>query len=143
MKALNPVIISGREVLPLVEGGKGISVSNGESSGPWAQSGGVGTFSGVSADSYDADGHLVFQVSTGPTLGRRREAPVDYARRGGIAPARFAHEIAGGGGRIHLNVIWEMAASERVLQGVLEGAKGLIHGVTCGAGMPYRIAEIC
>jgi len=26
---------------------------------------------------------------------------------------------------------------------VLEGAKGLIHGVTCGAGMPYRIAEIC
>src|SRR5438309_3884615 len=36
-----------------------------------------------------------------------------------------------------------MAAAERVLHGVLEGAKGLIHGVTCGAGMPYRIAEIC
>src|SRR5438309_2055530 len=35
-----------------------------------------------------------------------------------------------------------MAAAERVLHGVLEGAKGLIHGVTCGAGMPYRIAEI-
>ena len=46
-------------------------------------------------------------------------------------------------GRIHMNVLWEMAASERVLHGVLEGAKGLIHGVTCGAGMPYRIAEIC
>jgi hypothetical protein len=30
-----------------------------------------------------------------------------------------------------------------VLCGVLDGAKGLIHGVTCGAGMPYRIAEIC
>jgi nitronate monooxygenase len=29
------------------------------------------------------------------------------------------------------------------LHGVLEGARGLIHGVTCGAGMPYRIAEIC
>jgi nitronate monooxygenase len=29
-----------------------------------------------------------------------------------------------------------------VLHGVLEGARGLIHGVTCGAGMPYRIAEI-
>src|SRR5678815_3040923 len=36
-----------------------------------------------------------------------------------------------------------MAASQRVLHGVLEGAKGLIHGVTCGAGMPYKIAEIC
>ncbi|HZT18832.1 MAG TPA: nitronate monooxygenase, partial [Dongiaceae bacterium] len=47
MKALNPILISGREVLPLVEGGKGISVSNGESSGPWAACQGVGTFSGV------------------------------------------------------------------------------------------------
>ena len=37
--------MSGREVLPLVEGGKGISVSNGESSGAWALAGGVGTFS--------------------------------------------------------------------------------------------------
>jgi NAD(P)H-dependent flavin oxidoreductase YrpB (nitropropane dioxygenase family) len=36
-----------------------------------------------------------------------------------------------------------MGSCERVLQGVLEGAKGLIHGVTCGAGMPYRLAEIC
>jgi NAD(P)H-dependent flavin oxidoreductase YrpB (nitropropane dioxygenase family) len=35
-----------------------------------------------------------------------------------------------------------MGACERVLQGVLEGAKGLVHGITCGAGMPYRLAEI-
>ena len=42
-----------------------------------------------------------------------------------------------------MNVLWEMGSCERVLQGVLEGAKGLIHGVTCGAGMPYRLAEIC
>src|SRR5262245_4497405 len=143
MKALNPVIISGREVLPLVEGGKGISVSNGESSGPWAQSGGVGTFSGVNADSYDAAGTLIPQVYRGRTRRERHEELVDYAIRGGIQQARIAHEISGGNGRIHMNVLWEMAASERVLHGVLEGAKGLIHGVTCGAGMPYRIAEIC
>jgi hypothetical protein len=42
-----------------------------------------------------------------------------------------------------MNVLWEMGGSEQVLHGVLEGAKGLINGVTCGAGMPYRIAEIC
>ena len=48
-----------------------------------------------------------------------------------------------GQGRIHMNVLWEMAAAERILHGVLEGARGLINGVTCGAGMPYRIAEIC
>lgn len=41
-----------------------------------------------------------------------------------------------------MNVLWEMGGAIRVLEGVLEGAKGLIHGVTCGAGMPYRIAQI-
>ena len=53
MKPLKSLIISGREVLPLVEGGKGIAISNGESSGAWAATGGVGTFSGVNADSFD------------------------------------------------------------------------------------------
>jgi nitronate monooxygenase len=56
VRQLIPLMISGREVLPLVEGGKGISVSNGESSGAWAASGAVGTFSGVNADSFDASG---------------------------------------------------------------------------------------
>ncbi|MEX2008899.1 MAG: nitronate monooxygenase [Dongiaceae bacterium] len=143
MKPLIPLVISGREVLPLVEGGKGISISNGESSGAWAASGGVGTFSGVNADSFDADGRLIEQVYHGKTRRQRHEELVDFAIRGGVYQARVAHEAAGGQGRIHINVLWEMAASERVLHGVLEGAKGLIHGVTCGAGMPYRIAEIC
>ena len=42
-----------------------------------------------------------------------------------------------------MNVLWEMAAAETILHRTLEAAKGIIHGVTCGAGMPYRIAEIC
>ena len=65
MKALNSIRISGTEVLPLVEGGKGIAVSNGESSGAWAATGGVGTFSGVNADSYDEDGNIIPVVYQG------------------------------------------------------------------------------
>ncbi len=143
MKPLQTILISGKEVLPIVEGGKGISISNGESSGAWAAAGGVGTFSGVNADSYDGEGRAIPQTYHGRTRRERHEELVDYAVRGGLAQARIAHEMSGGKGRIHMNVLWEMAASERVLHGVLEGAKGLIHGVTCGAGMPYRIAEIC
>jgi len=143
VKPLNPLVISGREVLPLVEGGKGISVSNGESSGAWAATGGVGTFSGVNADSYGEDGQLIAQLYHGRTRRERHEELVAYAIAGGIQQARVAHERGNGEGRIHMNVLWEMAAAERVLHGVLEGAKGLIHGVTCGAGMPYKIAEIC
>lgn len=127
---------------PLVEGGKGIAVSNGESSGAWAATGGVGTFSGVNADAYDECGNLIPVVYQGRTRRDRHEELLAYAIQGGIAQARIAHDMSGGEGRIHMNVLWEMAGAERVLHGVLAGARGLIHGVTCGAGMPYRIAQI-
>lgn len=142
MKALNGLRISGKEVLPLIEGGKGISVSNGESSGSWASAGGVGTFSGVNADSYGDDGELVQQVYKGRTRRERHDELIKYAIAGGVAQARMAHEIAGGQGRIHMNVLWEMAAAETILHGVLEQTKGLVHGITCGAGMPYKVSEI-
>jgi NAD(P)H-dependent flavin oxidoreductase YrpB (nitropropane dioxygenase family) len=134
--------MSGREVLPLVEGGKGISVSNGESSGAWAAAGGVGTFSGVNADARDLQGNLIPQIYGGRTRRERHEELIAFAIRGAVTQARVAWEQASGKGRIHMNILWEMAAAERILNAVLEGAKGLIHGVTCGAGMPYRIAEI-
>src|SRR3954469_6079988 len=142
VKPLNPLVISGCEVLPLVEGGKGISVSNGESSGAWAAAGGVGTFSGVNADSFDDNGNVIEQVYRGKTRRERHEELIGYSIAGGITQARIAHEVSGGQGRIHMNVLWEMGAAERILHGILEGAKGLIHGVTCGAGMPYKVAEI-
>ena len=137
-----PLVISGKEVAPLVEGGKGIAVSNGESSGAWAATGGVGTFSGVNADSYDENGKRIPVTYHGRTRRDRHEELLAYAIQGGIAQARIAHDMAGGEGRIHMNVLWEMAGAERVLHGVLGGARGLIHGVTCGAGMPYKIAQI-
>jgi nitronate monooxygenase len=139
---LPPLVISGKEVAPLVEGGKGIAVSNGESSGAWAAAGGVGTFSGVNADSYDENGKLIPVTYHGRTRRDRHEELLAYAIQGGIAQARISHDLAGGEGRIHMNVLWEMAGAERVLHGVLGGARGLIHGVTCGAGMPYKIAQI-
>jgi nitronate monooxygenase len=142
VKALKPIILSGKEVLPLVEGGKGISVSNGESSGAWAASGGVGTFSGVNADSFDEKGQLIPIIYHGKTRRERHEELIRFAVQGAIHQARVAYETAGSQGRIHMNVLWEMGACETILHAVLEGAKGLVHGVTCGAGMPYKIAEI-
>ncbi|MBK4718826.1 nitronate monooxygenase [Azospirillum sp. YIM DDC1] len=142
MKALKPLLMSGREVLPLVEGGKGIAVSNGESSGAWAAAGGVGTFSGVNADNYDENGNLLPQVYHGKTRRERHDELINFGIQGGIAQARIAHEASNGQGRIHMNVLWEMGGAEHILHGVLEGSQGMIHGVTCGAGMPYRVAEI-
>jgi len=139
---LDPIVISGREVLPLVEGGKGINVSNGESSGAWAAAGGVATFSGVNADNYDENGNLIPMVYHTKTRSERHGELIAFGIKGAIAQARIAHDISGGNGRLHMNVLWEMGGAEEILEGALEGAKGLIHGVTCGAGMPYRVAEI-
>lgn len=142
MKAINPIRMGGVDVLPLVEGGKGVAVSNGATCGGWASGGGVGTFSAVNADSYNAEGNLIRQTYSGRTRRERHEELVAYGIAGGIAQAREAHERSGGVGRIHANILWEMGGAERVARGMLEGARGLIHGITCGAGMPYRLADI-
>ena len=142
MKTINPIRMGGVEVLPVVEGGKGVAVSNGATCGAWASAGGVGTFSAVNADSYDAAGKPIPQIYHGKTRRERHEELIAYAIAGGIAQAREAHERAGGKGRIHANILWEMGSAERVVRGILEKTKGLIHGITCGAGMPYRLSDI-
>ncbi len=142
MKTINAIRMGGSDILPLVEGGKGVAISNGHTAGQWAASGGIGTFSAVNADSYDEQGHLIPQLYHGRTRRERHEELVAFAIEGGLAQAKRAHEEAGGQGRIHANILWEMGAAERVITGILEGAKGLINGITCGAGMPYKLSEI-
>ena len=67
---------------------------------------------------------------------------VEQSIKGCLAQAEIAHEVSGGKGRIHINMLWELAGSQQILNGVLEKAKGLIHGVTCGAGLPYNLGEL-
>ena len=83
------MLISGRQVLPIVEGGKGVSITNGRSAGAFAAAGCVGTFSGVNADALDDDGRVIPQVYRGRTRRDRYEELVAYAIRGGIAQARW------------------------------------------------------
>lgn len=142
MKELHKIKLSNAEVFPLVEGGKGINGTDGKSSGAWAKEGGVGTISMVSPTALDKDGIEIPELFNEKIREKRHREMVEYAVKGGISQAQIAHEIAGGNGRIHINMLWEMADSEEVITRVLEGAKGLIHGVTCGAGLPYNLGAI-
>jgi len=142
MQAINAIRMGGFDVLPLVEGGKGCAISNGATAGHWALGGGIGTISAVNADSYDDDGNIIPQVYHARTRRERHEELIAYAIKGALAQARRAFDITGGKGRIHANILWEMGGAERVITEVLEQAKGLIHGITCGAGMPYRLSDI-
>jgi NAD(P)H-dependent flavin oxidoreductase YrpB (nitropropane dioxygenase family) len=141
-KKLKPVLVSGREVLPIIEGGKGVGASDGKSSGAFAKAGAVGTFSGVNALQYDDAGNALPNIYTHATRVGRHAELIEKGIAGAVKHAQHAHEIASGNGRIHINVLWEMGGAAPILQGVLEQAKGLIHGITCGAGMPYQLAEI-
>ncbi len=141
-KGIRPIRYGGREVWPLIEGGKGVSATNHASSGAWAAAGGIGTVSAVNADSYDAEGKIVPQVYDQLTRRDRHEQLIQYAIDGGVEQVRRAHDISGGQGAININVLWEMGGAQAVLEGVLEKTRGLVTGVTCGAGMPYKLAEI-
>ncbi|MEO0033680.1 MAG: hypothetical protein RIS94_3438, partial [Pseudomonadota bacterium] len=141
-KGLKPILYGGREVWPLVEGGKGVAATNHMSSGAWAAAGGIGTVSAVNADSYDAEGKIVPQIYAQLTRKERHEQLIRYAIDGAVEQVKRAHDLSGGKGAININVLWEMGGAQQVLEGVLEKTRGLVTGVTCGAGMPYKLSEI-
>jgi len=201
MKKLNPLTISGKEVIPLIEGGKGIAVSDGRSSGAWARAGAIGTLSGVFADIVDDKGQILPKTYTSQSRPERHKELIDMSIKGAICQAKIAHEMSGDNGRVHMNVLWEMGGSLPILEGVMDACddlvvslrqkapekyqdrigrigasigerfqrtlgtlrfqyqkrlgaalplvdnvlgevKNLVHGITCGAGMPYKLAEM-
>ncbi len=141
-KGLRPINYGNREVWPLVEGGKGVAATNHASSGAWAAAGGIGTISAVNADSYDAEGKIIPQVYAQMTRRERHQQLIRYAIDGAVEQVKRAHDISGGKGAININVLWEMGGAQEVLEGVLDQTRGLVTGVTCGAGMPYKLSEI-
>jgi NAD(P)H-dependent flavin oxidoreductase YrpB (nitropropane dioxygenase family) len=141
-KGISPVMYGGCEVLPLVEGGKGVSATNHQSSGAWAAAGGIGTVSAVNADSYDPEGRIIPQVYNALTRRERHEELINYAIAGAVEQVKRAYEMSNGKGAININVLWEMGGAQRILHGVLDRTRGMVAGVTCGAGMPYKLSEI-
>src|SRR3546814_19174057 len=72
-KGVQPIRYAGRDVLPLIEGGKGVSATNHASSGAWAAAGGIGTVSAVHADSSDPEGKIIPKVYHALTHRARHE----------------------------------------------------------------------
>ncbi len=143
MNLIKPMMISGMEVLPIIEGGKGIAVSTGATSGAFAAAGAVGTISGTIPDSYDENGNYSPpDYSKDTTRSERVETIRQKTIDGIIAQAKKAFEISNGKGRIHLNMLWEAAATPEMLEQVLPQVKQYIHGVTCGAGMPFDLGKV-
>lgn len=142
MKEIKKILLSGMEVIPIIEGGKGLRISNGYTAGAFAAVGTIGTFSGVNAQVVDINGNIIPMIFKGKDRIARHIERIEYSIKGSIAQARIAYEISKGNGRIHMNLLWGMSGTERILHEVLEATRGILHGVTCGAGMPFNLGKI-
>lgn len=139
---LDSIRVGGKEILPLIEGGKGVAISTGATSGPWASTGGIGTISAVIADAYDDYGNVIPHEYKGKSRRDRHEEMIQYSIDGTIDQIRKAWELSRGEGFININMLWELGGAQKILHGVLEKTKDMVHGVTCGAGMPFKLGEL-
>ena len=142
LKGIKNLVISGIECLPIVEGGKGIAVSNFATASAFAKCGGVGTISAVNPDIVDENGEVVAQHIISKNRFERNKEMLENAIKGTISQIKRARDLVGKNGVIHINALWEMGGTEHLLNEVLSKVKGMLNGVVCGAGMPYKLAEI-
>ncbi len=143
MFKLDKIQISNADVLPIIEGGKGINVSTGLTAGTFAKCGAVGTISGTNPDFLDSEGNVLRYIfDEAMTRKEKFQRLVEYSIAGGIDQAKIAYDVASGHGRIHMNFLWEAGGTSHIIDEVLSGVKGLIHGITCGAGLPYSLSDI-
>lgn len=143
LKNLENIVINNQNFLPIIEGGKGIGVSNGITAGNFALNGCIGTFSGVNPDFINSNGENVRFFIKGKNRLERHLEMLQNSIKGIISQAKIARDIAGNNGRIHMNVLWEMGGTEYILDEALQKAKNLIQGIVCGAGLPYKLGDIC
>ena len=144
MKQLvDKMMLSGAMVWPVLEGGKGIGISTGITAGSFAKAGAVGTISATNADYYDNSGNIVrYNFPLKMTRREKYTKLLEYSIAGGVDQIKVAHDIACNNGRIHLNVLWEAGGTKHILDSILSNVKGLVHGITCCAGLPYQLAEV-
>ena len=139
---IKPMVLSGKEVWPIIEGGKGIGISDCYSASAFANSGAIGTFSGAVPKLLDDNGDVIpIEYKEKTRKGRHWELS-QYTVSAIISQAKRAFDLSAGKGRIHMNVLWEAGGTEYILKNSLQKLSGLVHGVTAGAGMPFNLGEI-
>ncbi|GHU27353.1 2-nitropropane dioxygenase [Bacilli bacterium] len=143
LKNLKEFIIGGKRFLPIFEGGKGIGISTGVTAGNFALNNCVGTFSGVNPDIINKDGTVTRVLLKAKTRLERHIEMIQNSINGILSHAKMARDIALGRGRLHMNVMWEMGGTEKILDAALSKLKGMVQGIVCGAGLPYRLGDIC
>ncbi len=134
---LRPLMLAGRELIPVVQGGMGVGVSAGGLAGTVARAGGMGTISSVDLrrlhpDLMEQTAHLTKIAGSKPAIDAANLEALDRE-------IRAARTIADGHGLIAVNVMRALSEYEAyVTQALASGADAIV----VGAGLPLDLPEL-
>lgn len=132
---LAPLVIRGRVLLPVVQGGMGVGISAHRLAGSVAAMGGMGTIASI-----DLRHHHPDLLARCKGVGSNVRALVDEANREALdREICAAKELAQGRGMVAVNIMKAVSAySSYVLQALRSGADALV----VGAGLPLDLPDL-
>jgi nitronate monooxygenase len=134
---LRPLQMSGRELLPIIQGGMGIGVSAHRLAGNVAAEGGVGTISAVDLRHHHPD---LMERTRGVSAGAEGKAIIDAANLEALGrEIAAARQIAGGHGLLAVNVMRAVSEYSPHVRRALECG---IDAVVVGAGLPLDLPDL-
>lgn len=131
--ACKPLIVRGKSLLPIVQGGMGVGVSAHRLAGTVASLGGVGTISSVDLRRHHPD----LMAQTGKS---RDKALIDRANMIALdREIKAAKAIAAGAGLVAVNIMRAVAEYANYVKQACESG---IDAVVVGAGLPLDLPEL-
>lgn len=131
--AFKPLVVRGKSLLPIVQGGMGVGISAHRLAGTVASLGGVGTISSVDLRRHHAD----LMAQTGKS---RNKALIDRANLIALdREIKAAKVIAGNFGLVAVNIMRAVAEYANYVKQACESG---IDAVVVGAGLPLDLPEL-
>ncbi len=134
---LKPLVLGGRTLLPIFQGGMGVGVSGSRLAGTVASLGGVGTLSSVDLRRHHPD---LMARTTGLPQDERAKQAINAANLDAIdREIRAARQVSQGRGLLAINVMRAVAEYASSVQQAL--ASG-IDAIVVGAGLPLDLPDL-
>ncbi len=134
---LKPLMLGGRELLPIVQGGMGVGVSAQKLAGAVAAMGGVGTLSSVDLRRHHPD---LMERTEGMNAGEEAKRQINEANLEALdREIAGARERSQGRGLVALNVMRAVSEYAASVKRALEAG---IDAVVVGAGLPLDLPDL-
>lgn len=134
---LRPLLLRGRTLLPILQGGMGVGVSAHRLAGTVAAAGGVGTLSSVDLRRHHPD---LMAATEGMSVGEEAKVAINAANLEALArEVQAARALSQGRGLLAINV---MRAVSEYGPSVTTALQNGIDAVVVGAGLPLDLPDL-